>query len=296
MLIDAHIHWCVFGRPLSEVVADLEWLENYGYDAVIVLPLPGMGAPPERAVNLIPGTYRDFTGIDEARIASDDLVSWLAFKPLWAAKPRRMEVLPFLDVRAWDGEADIGLWWGEGHAGFKNILILEEDEAKMRMPPLRHVPAIGREAYLEAHRKVFALAAQKDAPVLYHADLSLHAGFVEECLSAHPTLRVSIPHFGFSRKVMARMFTRFPNLVSDVSSLLPYMQADSAAYRSFIKDFPDRIMLGSDAIACHDLKAAAGYVECAKGLGLGDEVLAALLGGNAARFLAWAGNRGRADG
>lgn len=284
-MIDAHIHWCLFGRPAEEVADELDWLESRGYEAVVVYPLPTMGAPPERGVHVIPGAYRDFTGIDEARIVHDDLDAWRAFLPLWAERGRALRVLSFLDVRAWDGRSELASWWGEGHAGLKNILILEEDGAKMRMPPLRLVPGIGREEYLQAHREVFAAAAGLGVPLMYHADLSLHGSFVEECLEAYPRLRVAIPHLGFSRRRMADLLERFPGTMTDVSSLLPFIQADPATYRSFILEHPDRVLLGSDAIACHDLKAAAEYAGCVRALGLPEEVEAAVLAGNARRFL-----------
>ncbi|MDW7712263.1 MAG: amidohydrolase family protein [Deferrisomatales bacterium] len=285
MWIDAHVHWCLFGRPPEEVVPELERLAGAGCEAVVVLPLPAMGAPPERAVHLIPGAYRDFTGIDQERIAHDDLEAWRSFHGLWAAEPRPLRVHSFLDVRAWDGRSDLEAWWGPGHAGLKNILVLEEDEAKMRMPPLRRVPGIGREKYLEAHRHVFAAAARWGVPLLYHADLTLHAAFVEECLAAHPGLRVCIPHLGFSRRRMAELLERFPGVMTDISSLRPFIEADPEAYRSFMLELPDRVLLGSDAIACRDLGPALEYVACVRGLRLPEEVQEAVLRGNARRFL-----------
>lgn len=291
--IDAHVHWCLFGRPLAEVVGELEWLERSGYEAVIVFPLPAMGAPPERAVDLIPGSYRDFTGLDVKRMVHDDLQAWLRFQPLWAAESRRLEVLSFLDVRAWDGRADLAVWWGEGHAGVKNVLILEADEAKMRMPPLRRVPGIGPDEYLDAHRAVFAAAAHWDVPVMYHADLSLHASFVEECLEAHPNVRVTIPHMGFSRRRMARLLERFPGVMTDISSLRPFIEAEPGAYRSFVLEYPRRVLLGSDAIACHDLRGALDYVRCVRDLQLPEEIEAAVLRDNARQFLGRTAGRGR---
>jgi len=294
-LIDAHLHWCLFGRPLGEVVAELEWLAERGYEAVVGFPLPAMGAPPERAVHLIPGAYRDFTGIDAARMVHDDLQAWQAFQPLWAAEPRGLEVLSFLDVRAWDGSSDLSAWWGAGHAGLKNVLVAEADVEKMRMPPLRGVPGIGSEAYLDAHRGVFAAAARWDVPVMYHADLTQHAPFVEECLEAHPSLRVAIPHLGFSRRRMARLLERFPGVMTDISSLKPFIEADPEAYRSFILAYPQRVLLGSDAIACHDLRAALDYAHCVRSLRLPGEVEAAVLGDNARRLLGRTGRHGLAD-
>ncbi len=296
MLIDAHIHWCLFGRPLDEVAAELEWLEKRGYEAVVVFPLPAMGAPPERAVELIPGAYRELTGLDTARMVHDDLRSWLAFQPLWAAKPRSLQVLSFLDVRAWDGRSSLDPWWGEGHSGFKNVLVLEADSEKMRMPPLRNVPGIGPEEYLDAHRGVFAEAARRDAPVVYHADLTLHAAFVEECLAEHPDLRVVIPHLGFSRRRMAQLLERFPGVMTDISSLRPFIEAEPEAYRSFLLEYPQRVLLGSDAIARHDLRAALDYAQCVRQLRLPEDVEAAVLAENARQFLGEALVRGSGRG
>lgn len=290
-LIDAHIHWCLFGRQLGEVVAELRSFESSGYEAVVVFPLPAMGVPPERAINLIPGAVLDFTGIDASRMVHDDFQAWLDFKPLWAAEPRRLRVLSFLDVRAWDGSSDLDLWWGNGHAGFKNILILEEDEAKMRMPPLHQIIGIGREEYLNAHRAFFTVAARRNVPVIYHADLLHHTAFVEECLESHPNLRVVIPHLGFSRRNMARLLDRFPGVMTDISNLRPFIEAERESYRSFIIDYAERVLMGSDAIACVDLRPALEYARCIRELRLPDKITAAVLGGNARRFLGICRNR-----
>ncbi|MBI5440090.1 MAG: amidohydrolase family protein [Deltaproteobacteria bacterium] len=284
-LIDAHIHWCLFGRPLREVVAEFERLEAGGFEAVVVFPLPAMGAPPERAVDLVPGAYRDLTGIDVPRMVHDDLEAWIAFRPLWAARRRRLRVLSLLDVRAWDGRSDLGAWWGDGHAGLKNVLVLEEDEGKMRMPALRGVPGIAREEYLDAHRAVFAAAAARGVPLVYHADLSLHAAFVEECLQAHPNLPVVIPHLGFSRRRMAQLLERFPRVMTDIASLRPFIEADPEAYRSFILAYPERVLLGSDAIACLELRPVFEYARCVRELRLPPEVEEAVVAGNARRLL-----------
>lgn len=285
-LIDAHIHWCLFGRQPEEVVAEIGWFERNGYEAVIVFPLLAMEVPPERAIELIPGAVLDLTGIDASRmLLHDDLKAWLAFKPLWAAEARRLQVLSFLDVRAWDGRSDLALWWDKGCTGLKNVLILEEDEDKMRMTPLHQVIGIGREEYLNAHRAFFTAAALWNLPVVYHADLSHHAAFVEECLKANPKLRVVIPHLGFSRRRMARLLDRFPGVMTDISNLRPLIEAERESYRSFIIDYGERVLMGSDTVACLDLHPALEYAHCVRELRLPGEIEAAVLGGNARRFL-----------
>lgn len=284
-LIDIHTHWCLFGREPVEVMVELEWLEAGGFEKVVVFPLPGLGAPPEKVLDMVPGAYRELTGLNPARTANDDLESWLDFERRWRKHPRTMEVLSFLDVRGWDGKTDLSVWWGGGHAGLKSIIIEEEDSAKMRMPPLRQVPGLTRAAYLDAQRTVFDASSRFKVPLVYHADLTLHCGFVEECLQAHPLLRVNIPHFGFSRKRMAELLDRYPALMTDISSLGPYMDTDPASYRDFILDYPNRVMLGSDAIASHDMRMAMEYVDRVRGLGLPPYIEAGVLAGNACRFL-----------
>ncbi len=284
-LIDIHTHWCQFGREAEAALAELEWLEGCGFEALAVFPLPGMGAPPERVLQLIPGSYRERIDLTLERAARDDLDAWREFQRRWQERPRTLELLSFLDVRAWDGQVDLAPWWGAGHTGLKGILIEEVDDAKMAMPPLRHVPGLSPAAYRNAQRAVFAAAAGYSVPLVYHADLGLHGDFVAECLQAHPDVPVDIPHFGFSRRAMARLLDRFPAVVTDISSLGPHMATDPASYRAFILDYPDRVLLGSDVLASHDLRPALEYVERVRGLGLPEDVEAAVLGGNARRFL-----------
>ncbi len=284
-LIDIHTHWCLFGREPDEVMAELEWLEAGGFEKVVIFPLPGFGASPERVLNMVPGAYRELAGLDPVRTANDDLESWLDFERRWTARPRKMEVLSFLDIRGWDGRADLSDWWGAGHAGLKSILIEDEDGAKMRIPPLRQVQCLSRAAYLDAQRGMFDAAAGLKVPLVYHIDLTLHDGFAKECLQVHPQLRVNIPHFGFSRKRMAALLDRYPALMTDVSSLGPFMDKDPASYRDFILDYPDRVMLGSDAIASYDMRPAMAYAQRVRELGLPPQIEAGVLAGNARRFL-----------
>jgi len=284
-MIDIHTHWCLFGRDPVEVEAELAYLEAGGFEKVAVFPLPGLGAAPEKVLDMVPGAYRELAGLNAKRTVHDDLDSWRAFQQRWQARPRSLELLSFLDIRGWDGKADLAPWWGAGHAGLKSIIIDEMDGPKMRMPPLRNVPGLSRGAYLKAHRAMFAAAANLDVPFIYHADLTLHSDFVEACYQAHPRLRVNVPHFGFSRKCMAAMLDRYPALMTDISSLGPYMDKDPAAYRDFINAYPDRIMLGSDAIASYDMRPAMDYAQRVRALGLTPSVEAGFLSENARRFL-----------
>jgi predicted TIM-barrel fold metal-dependent hydrolase len=284
--IDIHTHWLMFGSDSAAVLEELEWIEARGFEAIAMFPLPGMGAPPEKVMDLIPGFLREPMGLNIKSAAHDDLEAWWKFQRRWLMRPRTLQLLSFLDVRAWDGQIDLAPWWGKGHAGLKGILIEEEDYAKMAMSPLRRVKGLSRAAYREAQRAVFTTAERYGVPLVYHADLNLHGRFVAECLQEHPRLRVNIPHCGLSRRAMGKLLDRFPALVTDISSLGPQIAADPASYRAFILQYADRVMLGSDVIASIDLRPVLGYVDHVRGLGLPDEVEKAVLVGNARHFLA----------
>ncbi len=283
--IDIHTHWLMFGKNTSAVVAELEWIEAYGFEAIAIFPLPGMGASPEKIIDLIPGFLHEQMGLDIKSAAYDDLESWWKFLRLWAEKPRTLQLLSFLDVRAWDGQTDLEPWWGNGHTGLKGILIEEKDNAKMSMPPLRKVNELSRADYREAQRAVFTAAEHYDVPLIYHADLNLHEGFITECLQEYPNLRVNIPHCGLSRQAMSKLLDRFPTLVTDISSLGPYIATDPESYRAFILEYPDQVMLGSDVLASIDLRPATKYVDHVLGLNLPKEVEKAVFSSNARHFL-----------
>ncbi len=284
--IDIHTHWLMFGKNTSAVVAELEWIEAYGFEAIAIFPLPGIGASPEKMIDLIPGFLHEPMGLDMESAAYDDLESWWKFLRLWMEKPHTLQLLSFLDVRAWNGQTDLEPLWGNGHTGLKGILIEEEDNAKMAMPPLRRVNGLSRTGYLEAQRAVFTAAEHYDVPLVYHADLNLHKEFVTECLQEYPKLRVNIPHCGLSRQSLGKLLDRFPSLVTDISSLGPYIAADPESYRAFIIEYPDRVLLGSDMLASINLRQSIKYVDHVRGLGLPNEIEKAVFSSNARHFLA----------
>jgi predicted TIM-barrel fold metal-dependent hydrolase len=46
---------------------------------------------------------------------------------------------------------------------------------------------------------------------------------------------------------VAGVLERWNNAYTDFSSLLPFMKKDPDAYKSFIAEFPDRVLFGTDA-------------------------------------------------
>jgi len=94
-------------------MAELESLEAKGFEKVVVFPMPGFGAPPDKVFDMVPGAIRELIGLNPSRASHDDLESWLDFERRWGERPRTMEVLSFLDIRAWDGRTDRFRFGGE---------------------------------------------------------------------------------------------------------------------------------------------------------------------------------------
>ena len=284
--IDIHTHWLMFGNDFTAVQAELEWMEACGFEIIVMFPLPGMGTLPEKMVDMIPEFLHEPMDLDIKSANCDDLESWRKFQHCWLMRPHTLQLLSFLDVRAWDGQVDLAPWWGNGHAGLKGILIEEEDYPKMAMPPLRRVNGLSRAAYRKVQQALFTTAGRYGVPLVYHVDLNLHSEFVVECLQEHPNLRVNIPHCGLSRRAMSKLLDRFPSLVTDISGIGGYMAANPSSYRAFILEYADRVMLGSDVLASVDLRQALSYVDHVRGLGLPKDVEKAVFGDNARHFLA----------
>jgi len=47
---------------------------------------------------------------------------------------------------------------------------------------------------------------------------------------------------------MSLLLDKYPNCYTDMSSLTPFMEKEAAPYKSFIQQYQDRILFGSDAV------------------------------------------------
>jgi hypothetical protein len=281
-----HCPWCVFDLPSPAIGGELQRLWTEGFRTLVVFVLAGLGLPAETVPLLVPPMFRSLDGLRQGRACRlDDLDSWLEFAATPPAHSRRPRVIPFLDVRGWDGESDLSPWLSSGFGGIKDILLLEEDEPQMKTQTLRHIRGFSREEYLERHRRTFALAERMELPLVYHADLTLHGEFVRDCLRDHPGVLVDIPHFGFSRRIMASFFRDHPRLFSDISGLEPHIRPAVSAYREFMTEFSSQVLLGSDSLAGWDFTPASRSLGLVRELRLPPAGEEAILSHNPRRFL-----------
>ena len=57
---------------------------------------------------------------------------------------------------------------------------------------------------------------------------------------------MNIPHMGFSRKKMAKLFDNYENCFTDIAGLKPYIKKSPEKYIAFIEHYHDRVMFGTD--------------------------------------------------
>lgn len=136
---------------------------------------------------------------------------------------------------------------------------------------------------------VWDYAESIQLPVVIHAGMAVHGvtaledlGPVDEVARRHPEARVIIAHCGHDQEDVALgILAARPNVHADLTPVVDrtvQISADDAA------TFADRLLFGSDAP-----NTELSVVRCRRhveSLGLTDDALAAVLGGNARRLIA----------
>jgi predicted TIM-barrel fold metal-dependent hydrolase len=134
--------------------------------------------------------------------------------------------------------------------GFKGLKLLyvPEEDTTLRIGGMEKT--FGRTG--KQSEKITSLiienASSQGMPILMHVDLRRYGNFVEEMIGSYPMTNFNIPHFGFSRRAISILLDRYPNCYTDISSLVSFMEKDPASYRSFIEQYQDRVLFGSDAV------------------------------------------------
>lgn len=164
-------------------------------------------------------------------------------------KNRFPEFIPYIDTRYFRPEhvQSFGDYAAVGFRGVKVLYVPEYDEI---LNIAGWEKSFGR-SLAQSEKMISDLMArclEFNLPVLFHADLRRYGEFVSSLLSAYPGLKMNVPHFGSSRKEMARLLERHENCYTDFSSLLPFMMEAPDAYLGFIKEFSNRVLFGSDAL------------------------------------------------
>jgi predicted TIM-barrel fold metal-dependent hydrolase len=116
---------------------------------------------------------------------------------------------------------------------------------------------------------VYELAAQYDLPVFVHSDITsvwetdtpIYLPEIKAALHKHPNTRINWCHAGISRRLVVptiiedvhKLLSKYPHLYVDLSWVLydEYLVVNGQAvpeWIQLIEAFPDRFMIGSDAV------------------------------------------------
>jgi hypothetical protein len=237
---DAHIHF-FYNCSLHELQQKIGLLEKTGLSGMNILVISEFPAEMDTYLKMIPGAYHPFV-TREALVNQKDPFEVMNL-------PRHLKIVPFLDARFMENhiEEKIKMYRQRGFIGLKLLYVPEEDTTF-------HIGGMektfGRTC--KQSEKITSLiieqASSQGMPILMHVDLRRYGDFVEEMIRSHPGTHFNIPHFGFSRRVMSFLLEKYPNCYTDMSSLTLFMEKEAAPYKSFIKQYQDRILFGSDAV------------------------------------------------
>ena len=238
-IYDAHVHY-LWRDSLTENSSHFLALRKKGLKGMALIIMGYHLPEPKKCFDFIPQSYHDkicqhiFSNSSGMELPSADLFP-------------NIEIFPYLDSRyITETEADLSRFKEAGFRGLKLLYVADEDKAY----GMTGWPRLFEKSHKEFEKVTIYMieqAVEFNWPVIFHADLRLHEEFVRDILTnfaGHPFI---FPHFGFSRKIMARFIEQFDGCYTDFSSLLPFMQKSPDKYREFIETYEDRVLFGSDA-------------------------------------------------
>lgn len=240
---DGHIHffWTGSFKPIR---AKWQPLIDRGLRGIAVIIISHYPDDIDNLLKLIPTSYHDRTG--DPFFFKDG--SGFKISTAQNLNEDNFKVFPYLDTRFIESHpADLAAYCKNGFKGLKILYVPDEDS---EFGILGWKNYFGR-SIKESEKLIIFMLEQAFSfgwPVIFHADLRKYKGFVKEMLQANPGHPVIIPHFGFSRKIIAEFMEQYDYCFTDFSSLLPFMKKDSKKYIDFISTYNNRILFGSDTV------------------------------------------------
>lgn len=237
---DAHIHF-FYDCSLDELRQKIGLLEKAGLAGINILVISEFPAEIDAYLKMIPGAYHSHVTREALKNQKDPFA-------VFNLSPQ-LKMVPFLDARFLENhiEEKIKMYRKRGFIGLKLLYVPEEDTT-LRVGGMEKT--FGRTC--KQSEKITSIiieqASSHGMPILMHVDLRRYGNFVEEMIKSHPSTHFNIPHFGFSRKAMSLLLDKYPNCYTDMSSLISFMEKEPAAYKSFIHQYQDRVLFGSDAV------------------------------------------------
>jgi hypothetical protein len=274
-VIDVHSH-CFLSRSKSSWLGGrLAPLRAAGLHRMVVVGLVNTHLDSERMWNFIP-RYVDNQG-DPRFFEVENL--------LGLAADHAPTLLPFVDTRHLRGDPGelLAGYMARGFRGVKGIY-LADDRNDLGVRSYPETFGISLEEYQRLEWEIFAFAEACDLPLVYHMDVRLYGDVTKALLDDFPRLRVDFAHFGISRKALGGLFDRYPNVYTDLASMLPHLHRDPRGYRDFILHYPERVCFGTDT-NLYAPETVLEYIGMVRDLRLPPDVEARVFSENPRRFL-----------
>ena len=273
-IIDVHVH-CFTGRGNWDLVSrQLADLARAGLRRLAVSGMVNTRLDADAVWNLLP-TYENLGGplfheaddlLELTRLSGHALVPLVDTRHLWGTVPDALQ--GYLD---------------QGFRGIKGIY-LPDNGNDLGVGNVPDTFGITLEEYRRREWEIFAFAQARDLPLLYHMDARRYGDLMQALLEDFPGIRVNFPHFGISRSAFRKVLDRYPNVFTDLSSMLPHLRKNPESYRDFIMHYSDRVCFGSDAFL-YTLDTVLDYIQVVRDLKLPQEVEEQVFSLNPLRFL-----------
>lgn len=273
-IIDVHTH-CFIGRGDCEQVSrQLAALATAGLRKMAVLGLVNTQLDAEAVWNLLPRCENRGNPLFHE---AEDLLE--------LAGLTGQILVPLVDTRHLSGDVARALegYLQQGFRGVKGIY-LADNENDLGVGNVPETFGITLEQYQRREWEIFAFAHARDLPLIYHMDARRYGDLMQALLEDFPGVRVNFPHFGIGRKAFTKILDRYPNVYTDISSMLPHIRRDPDSYRDFIMHYPDRVCFGSDALL-YTLDTIFDYIQVVRELNLPQEIEAQVFSLNPTGFL-----------
>lgn len=277
-IIDVHSHCFTGLEHAGSVARGIRALRQAGLRHIAVMGLVNTRLNADAIWNLIP---------DFVENRGDELFYEVP-NLLELSRLNAPTILPLVDTRHLWGDVASTLK-GYVERGFRGVkgIYLADDGNDLGVGNVPDTFAVSLEDYRRREWEIFAFAEAHDLPLVYHMDARRYGDQMRALLDDFPKLRIDFPHFGISRSAFRKVLDRYPNVYTDLASMLPHMQKNPASYREFILHYPDRVCFGSDALL-YKLEEVLDYIQVVKMLELPEEVEQQVFSANPRRFLGMA--------
>lgn len=274
-IIDVHCH-CFTGLEHASFVArGLERLHEAGLRHMAVMGMVNTRFDASTIWNLVPGYVENL---------GDPLFNESAAL-LELTRQNGSMLFPMVDTRHLCGDVDTLLqgYVRQGFRGIKGIYLADEGN-DLGVGNIPDTFGISLEEYHRREWAIFAFSERQDLPILYHMDARRYTDVMRAILDDFPRARINFAHFGIGRRTFRKILDRYPNVYTDLASMLPHIRRDPASYRDFIMHYPDRVCFGSDAFL-YQPEVILDYIDLVKELRLPDEVEIQVFSRNPRKFL-----------